>query len=108
LVGMTANVKVQVGEARNALLVPSMALQKVNGMYQVLVADSSDPQGQAVSVPVEVGLSDGTYTQITKGLNVGDRVVVEMPATTSQSINRFGGGFGPVIQSGPLNRNNGR
>ena len=45
LVGMTANVKVQVGEARNALLVPSMALQKVNGLYEVLVAVASDPGG---------------------------------------------------------------
>jgi RND family efflux transporter MFP subunit len=93
LVGMTANVKVQVGEAKNALLVPSMALQKVNGLYQVLVADSNDPKAQPVSVPVEVGLSDGTYTQITKGLNVGDGVVVEMQSTTGQSNNRFGGGF---------------
>ena len=101
LVGMTANVKVQVGEAKDALLVPSMALQKVNGEYEVMVADSSDPQGEGVSVPVEVGLSDGTYTQITKGLNVGDRVMVEMQSTTGQSNNaRLGGGFNMQIIGG--------
>ena len=38
LTGMTANVKIQTGQATNALLIPSMALQKVSGMYQVLVA----------------------------------------------------------------------
>ena len=107
LVGMTANVKVQVAEAKNALLVPSMALQKVNGLYQVLVADTGDPQAQPASVPVEVGLSDGTYTQVTKGLNEGDRVVVEMSSTTGQSTNRFGqGGFGggTIIETGSRNR----
>jgi hypothetical protein len=52
---------------------------------------------------VEVGLSDGTYTQITKGLNEGDRVVVEMQSTTGQSNNsRFGGGFNlPFVGGGP-------
>jgi hypothetical protein len=77
-------------------------LQKVNGLYEVLVAESDDPAAQAVSVPVEVGLSDGTYTQITKGLNEGDRVVVQMQSTTGQSNNsRFGGGFIQFGGGGP-------
>jgi multidrug efflux pump subunit AcrA (membrane-fusion protein) len=99
LVGMTANVKIAVGQAENALLVPAMALQKANGMYQVLVPNTVDPKGQPEAVPVEVGLSDGTYTQIVRGLNDGDKVVVEMAA--AQSNNNFrgfaeiGGGGGP-------------
>ncbi len=98
LVGMTANVKIAVAQAQNALLVPSMALQKVNGLYQVEVVNPSDPKGQGTSVPVEVGLSDGTYTQITKGLNVGDQVLVQMSASTGQSNNnRRGNDFGPVM-----------
>ena len=102
LVGMTANVKIQVAEAQNALLVPSMALQKVSGLYQVLVVDSRNPQGSPVSAPVEVGLSDGTYTQITKGLNEGDRVVVQMQSTTTQSNTNsgMGGGMNPMMGSG--------
>ena len=67
LVGMTANVKIAVGQAENALLVPAMALQKANGMYQVLVPNTADPAGQPEAVPVEVGLSDGSYTQIVRG-----------------------------------------
>jgi len=101
LVGMTANVKIAVGQAENALLVPAMALQKVNGMYQVLVPNSLDPKGQPEAVPVEVGLSDGAYTQITKGLNEGDKVVVEI--TNSQSNNNFrigGGGIGGMLLGG--------
>ena len=54
-----------------------MALQKVNGMYQVEVADPANPAAPPQAVPVEVGLSDGTYTQIVRGLNEGDQVVVQ-------------------------------
>ncbi len=93
LVGMTANVKIAVAQVSDALLVPTMALQKVNGLYQVLVPNSSDPKGAAVAVPVEVGLSDGTYTQITKGLNLGDKVVVQMSSSTGRSTNNRTGGF---------------
>ena len=35
LVGMTANVQIQVAQVSNALLVPTMALQRSNGQYQV-------------------------------------------------------------------------
>ena len=99
LVGMTANVKIAVGQAENALLVPAMALQKANGMYQVLVPNTADPEGQPEAVPVEVGLSDGTYTQIVRGLNDGDKVVVEMAAAQSNTnfhgFAEIGGGGGP-------------
>jgi multidrug efflux pump subunit AcrA (membrane-fusion protein) len=93
LVGMTANVGIRTGEATNALLVPTMALQAVNGLYQVLVPVTPDAAGSTIAVPVEVGLSNGTYTQITKGLNLGDQVVVQFSATDSNSTFRnFGGG----------------
>ena len=87
LVGMTANVEVQVGQASDALLVPTLALTKANGLYQVLVPNTADPNGDPVAVPVEVGLSDGTYSQITKGLNPGDQVVVQMTASSSGGSN---------------------
>ena len=98
LVGMTANVKIALGQAENALLVPAMALQKANGMYQVLVPNTVDPAGQPEAVPVEVGLSDGSYTQIVRGLNDGDQVVVEMSAAQSNTNFR---GFGDMGGGGP-------
>ena len=85
LVGMTANVEIQVGQVEDALLVPTMALQTLNGMYQVLVPDT-DPESAAVAVPVEVGLSDGVYTQITRGLNAGDQVVVQLEDASSANF----------------------
>ena len=97
LVGMTANVKVAVGQAENALLVPAMALQKANGMYQVLVPNTVDPAGQPEAVPVEVGLSDGSYTQIVRGLNDGDKVMVELSAAQSNNNANFRGGGGGIM-----------
>jgi hypothetical protein len=51
-----------------------------------------------VTVPVEVGLSDGVNTQITSGLNPGEQVVVQVDAT--QSTNPFAGPGAPGGQSG--------
>jgi HlyD family secretion protein len=93
LVGMTANVQIQVGQVTDALFVPTMALQRAGGMYQVLLPNAVDPAGAPIAVPVEVGLSDGLYTQIVRGLNPGDQVVVEMAATQSGSFNFRGMGM---------------
>ncbi|MBC8448781.1 MAG: HlyD family efflux transporter periplasmic adaptor subunit [Chloroflexi bacterium] len=90
LVGMTANVAIQVGQVQDALLVPAMALQNVGGFYQVLVPDR-DPQAAPQAVPVEVGLSDGLYTEIVRGLNEGDQVVVQLQASDSTEF-----GFGAI------------
>jgi RND family efflux transporter MFP subunit len=85
LVGMTANVKIQIGQAQNALLVPAMAVQKSSSGYQVLIPNATDPQGTPTAVAVEVGLSDGVNTQIVRGLNLGDKVVVQLTSTTQTS-----------------------
>ena len=99
LVGMTANVDIQVGQATDALLVPTIALQQSNGLYEVLVPNTTDPNGAAEAVPVEVGLSDGTYTQVTKGLNAGDSVLVQLQSTSSSSSSKAMGGSGNVLMS---------
>ncbi len=90
LVGMTANVKVTLGQAQNALLVPALAIQRGSSGYQVLIPNATDPQGEPTAVPVEVGLSDGVNTQIVRGLNLGDKVVTRLAAATT-SNNPFGG-----------------
>lgn len=92
LVGMTANVEIAVAQATDVLLVPTVALRQTNGKYQGLVPNRADPTGDPVAVAVEVGLSDGTYTQITKGLNAGDQVLVQLQASSSGSSTRNMGG----------------
>ena len=104
LVGMTANVDIQVGQAQNVLLVPTMALQTMNGFNQVLVANSADAEAEPEAVPVEIGLSDGVHTEIVRGLNPDDQVVVQFSAAES---NNFGfGGLGAIggFGGGPRGR----
>jgi HlyD family secretion protein len=86
--GMTANVKIVVGQRQNALLLPVLAIQQGEDGNVVLVQDSTT--GKTVATPVEVGLSDGTYVEIVRGLNEGDRVAVQYSATTQQT-GRFPG-----------------
>ena len=92
-VGMTANVEIAVGQTTETLLVPTLALQQSNNMYQVQVPNTADPNGTPETVPVEIGLSDGTYTQITKGLNEGDQVLVKISTSTNQQQMFGPGGF---------------
>jgi HlyD family secretion protein len=103
LVGMTANVEVQVGQATDALLVPTMALTRASGGYQVLVPNTADPEGEPEAVPVQVGLSDGTYTQVLKGLNDGDQVLVELDTGSEETFFGFGRGEGGgmIMGGGP-------
>jgi hypothetical protein len=52
-----------------------------------------------------VGLSDGTYVEVLRGLNEGDQVVVEYQASTEQMGQfRGGGGFGGLNLRGLLGR----
>lgn len=92
-VGMTANVNIETAQASNALLVPTIALQHAQGKYQVQLVNPTDPQGDPLATDVEVGLSDGTYTQILQGLNAGDQIVVTVQSTTNQNNTQPQGSF---------------
>jgi HlyD family secretion protein len=104
-VGMTANVKIQSDQVKDVLLVPTLALQLSNGKYSVLVPNISDPNGAPRTVSVEIGLSDGTYTQITSGLEEGNKVLAQMGTTSSTTTNSNqggpGGGPGGMDMGGP-------
>jgi len=88
--GMTANLKIIVGRRENVLLVPAMAVQYGEGLATVMVQD--DPDASPVSTNVEVGLSDGVYTEIVRGLNEGDRVAIV--STPVEEEGGFPGGPG--------------
>ncbi len=100
LVGMTANVGIQVGTVTNALLVPTMALTQSNNRYQVWVPNTTDPNGSPEAAPVEVGLSNGTYTVVTKGLNVGDKVLVQLDTSSSSTRSTRGVRVGSGVMGG--------
>lgn len=89
-----ANATVQIISARrtNILVVPSRAVQTINGQRAVTVLFN----GSTFLVPVQVGLTDGRNTEITGGLNEGDTVV--LPAAGAA---RSGGPPGGAPGGGP-------
>ncbi len=91
----------------DVVLVPSTAVKTSNGQSMVQVMKN----GQVSSVPVEIGDSNDTQTEITSGINEGDVVVTNTSnssaakASTSTSsvfsnIGRGGGGNAVRIQGG--------
>lgn len=88
LIGMTANVKVTTAQARDATLVPTIALKRAGTGYQVLVPTTDDPAGETRAVDVQVGESDGVNTQVVSGLSVGDKVVVRYTPAAKTTANR--------------------
>jgi HlyD family secretion protein len=94
LPSMTASVNIIVAESKNVLVVPNKALKLSNGQRSVTVLF----EGQQISVPVTVGLTGSSTSEVTSDqLKEGDTVVLSgTTSTTSTTTNRgnFGGGGG--------------
>lgn len=86
-VGMTANINITTATKENVLLVPSSALLP-KGTGRVVQVPSADGKSTR-EFDVQIGLSDGTNTEIVSGLKEGDKIVA-LPAATT-------GGTGPRI-----------
>ena len=99
-IDMTAQVSVLLQQARDALLVPTVALgpKTRDGEQLVRVVDAN---GQPQPRKVKVGINNGANAQILSGLAEGDRVVVGEggSAGASASGGRPGGGGG--MRMGP-------
>lgn len=105
-IDMTAQVYIVVNQAKNALLIPSAALQPMGktgkgraanadpnaktAMVRVLKAD-----GQVVEQTVETGINNRVNVQILSGLNEGDEVILseEGPEKGQGGRGRGGRGF---------------
>ncbi len=85
--GMTANITLVTGSKQNVLLLPAYAVQQTTDGVVVNVLETS---GQTTQTPVQTGLTNGVYVEITRGLNEGDTVVATLKASTTQQ--NFGGG----------------
>jgi HlyD family secretion protein len=94
LPGMTANARIILAERGNALRVPNAALrvkldQPGPKTPHVWVLDGDTPR----AVPVRVGISDGTYTEITGDVEPSRTIIVGVDAT-AQSKAASGRVFG--------------
>jgi RND family efflux transporter MFP subunit len=72
--GGFGRVRIKIGTAKDALLIPQQAVNEVQGEYQVVVL-SADNKAEFRSV--EVGERSGSDWIITKGLKPNERIVVE-------------------------------
>ncbi|MEQ1885276.1 MAG: efflux RND transporter periplasmic adaptor subunit, partial [Bryobacteraceae bacterium] len=118
--GMTANVRIMTGVASNAVRLPAAALRfrppaggVSNDKQAQIKAGRKDgaaraggpqtvyslEQGRLKAVPVQLGLSDGSFSEVVSGLDAGQTVVTGMegakvtsPATTAPAPGgrRFG------------------
>jgi HlyD family secretion protein len=77
--GLTGNVNIITGQRENVLLVPNRAIRGSKGQYLVAVLRDD----QLVELPVQIGLSNDSITEIVSGLEEGDQVVLNI--TTIQS-----------------------
>jgi multidrug efflux pump subunit AcrA (membrane-fusion protein) len=95
-VGMTANADLVTARRENVLLVPNAAVttDREAGTHAVTrISTAPDGARTETEVSVTIGLRNGQYTEITGGLEEGDRVLVrQLRAPTQQ---RFGPGQGP-------------
>lgn len=71
--GMKANASVKVGEVENVVAVPASAVYEVDEKHAVKVKQN----GEWADRVVEIGLSDGKYTEIKSGIEEGDVVLAE-------------------------------
>jgi RND family efflux transporter MFP subunit len=79
--GMSADIEILITTLKNVLSVPSQCVVEREGKKQVFVVQGKSKPlrtgatGVARLKPIETGETNWSYTEITKGLNVGDYVV---------------------------------
>ena len=78
--GMNATVAITTAQSQNVLVVLTAAIQR-SGAGSVVTVQNDD--GSTEKATVQTGLSDGTNTEITDGLQEGQTVVIAGATTTS-------------------------
>lgn len=70
--GAFAKVALDIDKENNAIIVPTQAIIPLSRGKEVIVYKNGTPQ----FISVTTGIRDSTYIQITKGINIGDTVLV--------------------------------
>jgi len=72
IVGMTVDVEIIAGEAKNALIIPVQALRELTpDSYAVFVVQAD---GSLILTPITIGLRDFANVEVLSGLKAGDIV----------------------------------
>lgn len=90
-VGMTADLEIVTQSLSDIVVVPNTALTTRGEQQVVLVMDAQSEQPRPMDV--EIGITDGTYTEITSGLEAGQQIVANtatLESGNSRSVNQGG------------------
>ncbi|MFT8315272.1 MAG: efflux RND transporter periplasmic adaptor subunit [Clostridium sp.] len=118
--GMNGTATIAVQSKENALVIPAEALVETNGQKYVRVADTSDSSSSSNNsgssnsaatngnrssfsnsggklVAIKTGLETENYIEVTEGVKEGDKILVQLPQSTTTNSNR-NNGFGGMGQ----------
>jgi multidrug efflux pump subunit AcrA (membrane-fusion protein) len=83
--GMSSDIEILITTLQGVLSVPSQAVIEREGKKQAYVAIGSDLKTGAKVIaklkPVEIGVTNWSYTEITRGLSTGEFVITTPEAT---------------------------
>ena len=85
--GMTADLKIDLGRKEDVLIVPNLAVRSVEGKKVIRKIIDGAP----TDIPVEVGISDDKNTEIISGLLEDDEIVVNVFPGMNQTETRMPG-----------------
>jgi RND family efflux transporter MFP subunit len=102
---MTANIDIVIASSDDALLVPSQAVTKTRDGYVVKVDEG---QEAPASRTVEIGIRSETTIEVVSGLEEGERVVLGAGLTQSKWKSEKGGRRGPRLFGGHGKRGKGK
>lgn len=85
--GLTANITFAVEEKENVLLLPTEFISYTSGKTTVLVKEVEN-KGAMIEKDVRLGLSDGKQSEVLKGLQEGDTVLVEKLSSSAKKSSR--------------------
>ena len=84
--GMSAEVRLTISEADNATSVTAKHIQTADDGSAYVYVYENDKKNSWKEQPVTLGVSDGTYTEITEGLYPGDTILYKPDTTSIESL----------------------
>ena len=92
--GLSATVNIVIQEKDSVLMIPSRAISRQGRTTTVQIVKGTATEAQTV----QIGITDGTNTEVTSGLNEGDQVMIQSIAATPRTGGIGGPGGGMIIR----------
>jgi len=83
--GLTATANIIVDSKKNVLLIPNGAIKGTRGNYWTQVVTGKAKE-ETEKRPITLGLQSESFSEVISGLEEGEKVLVEKPATTTRSL----------------------